>query len=138
MFYLDTSVAVSAISSEPSTGAVLEWLAVDRDLLMSDWLMTEAAAALSQKRRMGMISAGEHSKASEALRHQIGGASSLIPVARENFRLAARFAEQAETGLRAGDALHLAIASTAGATIVTLDKGQARAGAFLHVETLLL
>jgi predicted nucleic acid-binding protein len=138
MFYLDSSVVVSAVSAEPATDSVLEWLAAGEDILTSDWLFTEAAAALSQKRRMQLISPDEHAEALRALHSQFGEAFASLPVTRGEFRLAARFTETAETGLRAGDALHLAIASAAGATIVTLDKGQARAGALLQVPSLLL
>ncbi|HEX8667527.1 MAG TPA: hypothetical protein VF727_04045 [Allosphingosinicella sp.] len=37
-----------------------------------------------------------------------------------------------------GDALHLAIASAADATLVTLDKKQARAGELLQLRAVLL
>jgi predicted nucleic acid-binding protein len=138
MFYVDSSVAVSAVSKEAATEAVLEWLAAEENIVTSDWLMTEAATALSQKRRMQIISADQHARASEALHQQIGGAFSSLPVSRQDFRLAARFAGRADARLRAGDALHLAIAASSDATIVTLDKAQARAGALLQVKTLLL
>ena len=128
---------MSAVSAEPATAVVLEWLARERDILGSDWLMTEAAAALAQKRRMQILSAQEHARALSALRDQIAPYSSL-PVTRQDFRLAADFAGRPEAGLRAGDALHLAIAAAAGATLATLDKRQAEAGAALGVSTLLL
>jgi predicted nucleic acid-binding protein len=138
MFYLDSSVVVSAVSAELATETVVKWLAAEEEILTSDWLFTEAVAALSQKRRMQIISPDEHVQALEALHSQFSEAFASVPVTRRDFRLAARFAEKAETRLRAGDALHLAIASTAGATIVTLDKGQARAGELLRVPILLL
>jgi predicted nucleic acid-binding protein len=138
MFYLDSSVAVSAVSAEATTDAVLHWLATHQDVLTSDWMMTEAAAALSQKRRMDVLSEQEHAEALAALHRQIGGAFPPVPVSRQDFRLAARLAEGADTALRAGDALHLAVASAADATLVTLDKSQARAGELLRLKTLLL
>lgn len=131
-------MAVSALSAEPATSLVLEWLSAAEDVLISDWLLTEAAAALSRKRRMRILSDKEHAQALNGLRDQIGAAFHTLPVTREDFRAAAGFAEQAEIGLRAGDALHLAVAAAAGAALVTLDKGQARAGRRLRVETLLL
>ena len=138
MFYLDSSVVVSAVSAETATDLVLNWLSAHKDVLTSDWLMTEAVAALSQKRRMGVLAAEEHAQALAALHRQIGGTFSWVPVTPQNFRLAARFAERAETRLRAGDALHLAIVSAADATLVTLDRGQARAGELLQLKTILL
>jgi predicted nucleic acid-binding protein len=54
------------------------------------------------------------------------------------FRAAAKFADQHLLGLRAGDALHLAIASEHGATVHTLDQRLAAAGPTLGVQTQLL
>jgi predicted nucleic acid-binding protein len=42
--------------------------------------------------------------------------------AREDFRAAARFADQSELNLRSGDALHLAICANHGALLCTLDR----------------
>lgn len=138
MFYLDSSLVVAAVSAEAGTAAALEWLGRGEDILTSDWLVTEAAAALSQKRRMQILSAYEHRQAVEALHGEMLSAYPCLPVTRQDFRLAAQFTERAETGLRAGDALHLAIAFGADATLVTFDKKQARAGELLQVQTLLL
>ena len=52
------------------------------------------------------------------------------------FRVAARIADQHKLGLRAGDALHLAIAADHGATIATLDKRLADAALALGVTAL--
>ena len=43
-----------------------------------------------------------------------------------------------DLGLRAADALHLAVASGNGASICTLDRVMAEAGPILSIETLLL
>jgi len=58
-------------------------------------------------------------------------------VSRHHFRTAAAFADQYALGLRAGDALHLAIAAEHGATLCTLDRRLADAGGALGVKTLL-
>jgi uncharacterized protein len=54
------------------------------------------------------------------------------------FRTAARFADQHALGLRAGDALHLAICADHGATLCTLDRRLSEAGPALGVKTILL
>jgi predicted nucleic acid-binding protein len=54
------------------------------------------------------------------------------------FRTAAKFADQHALGLRAGDALHLAVASEHGATVHTLDRRLAEAGPALGVPAQLL
>ena len=51
------------------------------------------------------------------------------------FRTAAKFADQHMLGLRAGDALHLAIASEHGATVHTLDQWLGVAGPAFGVPT---
>jgi uncharacterized protein len=58
----------------------------------------------------------------------------VMPVTRAHFLAAARFAEQYALGLRAGDALHVAIAAEQGATICTLDKHLAEAAVTLGVN----
>lgn len=57
----------------------------------------------------------------------------VVGVTGGQFRAAARFTDQHALGLRAGDALQLAIASEQGATLVTLDRRLAEAGPMLGV-----
>ncbi len=59
--------------------------------------------------------------------HQLVGASFIsIPVEHSHFTAASDLASRSN-GLRAGDALHLAIAASQDATLCTLDVGMARA-----------
>jgi uncharacterized protein len=62
----------------------------------------------------------------------------LLAVTGLHFRAAAKFVDQHALGLRAGDALHLAVASEHGATVHTLDQRLAEAGPVLGVPTQLL
>lgn len=62
----------------------------------------------------------------------------VLSVTGGQFRAAARFADQHALGLRAGDALHLAIASDHCATVHTLDQRLAGAGLALGVSAKLL
>lgn len=55
-----------------------------------------------------------------------------------HFRAAAALAQHHKSGLRSGDALHLAIAADHGATLHTLDRRLAQAGPLLGVPTHLL
>ena len=54
------------------------------------------------------------------------------------FRTAARFADQHMLGLRAGDALHLAVCADYGATLCTLDRRLSKAAPSLGIRTRLL
>ena len=59
----------------------------------------------------------------------------LLPVTSDNFAHAARLSNQHELALRAGDALHCAIAAERGATLATLDRRLADAAPLLGVPT---
>ena len=61
---------------------------------------------------------------------------SVLPIGPGHFRTAARFADQRELGLRAGDALHLAVSAEQGATLCTMDRRLFEAGPALGVATL--
>jgi predicted nucleic acid-binding protein len=62
----------------------------------------------------------------------------VMQLSRPQFRLAARFADQYALGLRAGDALHLAICAEQGATLCTLNRRLGEAASTLGVKTALL
>lgn len=108
------------------------------DLTVSDWVITEFSAALSIKLRIGSIDLERRSAALEALAIMAVESFALLPVTSAHFRAAARLADQHSLGLRAGDALHLAIASDKGAILCTLDRRLAAAGKALGVATKLI
>jgi uncharacterized protein len=90
------------------------------------------------KLRTGQISL-EHRAAALAMFKRLAAESlTLLGVDRTQFRAAARYADQHALRLRAGDALHLAVASEHGATVCTLDQQLAEAGPALGVPTHLL
>jgi uncharacterized protein len=140
MLYLDTSLLVAALTNETETQRMQSWLGQqDADeLAISDWVATEFSSALSIKLRTGQIRAAHRADAL-ALFTRLGTDSlTVVAVSRLQFRTAARFADQYELGLRAGDALHLAICADHGATLCTLDRRLSDAGAALGVKTMLL
>jgi predicted nucleic acid-binding protein len=139
-FYLDTSVLVAALTAEAQSRRMQAWLTEQEPggLAISEWVATEFSAALSVKLRSGRIDATDRADALAVFARLRTEALTVLPVSELQFRTAARFADQHAQGLRAGDALHLAICSDHGATLCTLDRRQGEAGAALGVKTTLL
>jgi len=140
MLYLDTSLLVTAMTPEPATASIQDWLDANAraPVSISEWVATEFAAALSMKVRDNRITAEQRLSAMAQFARFADGSADVITVSTEHFRIAARFAESSPVGLRAGDALHLAIASSAFAKLYTRDRRLAEAGKALAVVTGLL
>jgi predicted nucleic acid-binding protein len=92
---------------------------------------------MSIKVRTGQISIDLRDEALRSFATFRGGMI-LLPVKPNDFRIAARFSEHHETGIRANDALHLAVAHEYGATLCTLDRRLAKAGPQLGVAAELI
>jgi uncharacterized protein len=140
MLYLDTSLLVAALTNEAETRRMQGWLGEkDPDELgISDWVVAEFSAALSIKLRTGAIQAADRAGALTMFTRICNENLVVMPLSRGQFRLAARFADQYASGLRAGDALHLAICAEQGATICTLDRRLGEAASTLGVKAALL
>jgi predicted nucleic acid-binding protein len=140
MLYLDTSPLVAALTDEIHTVSTQAWLAMQGGgtLAISDWVISEFSAALSIKLRTGQINPPRRAAMLAAFATLTTEALIVWPVSGNQFHTAATFADQYALGLRAGDALHLAIAADHGATLCTLDRRLADAGGALGVKTLSL
>ena len=140
MLYVDTSVLVAALTNEPATATMQAWLA-DQDpaaLAISDWTVTEFSSALSLKLRSGRLTIDHRAMILSTFNRLVSETFVTIGITGGQFRMAARFVERHQLGLRAGDALHLAVASEHGSTVCTLDRLLAAAGPEIGVPTSLL
>lgn len=124
MIYLDTSFLVALHTHEPGTLAVQAWYAqLDAaPICAAVWAVTEFASALSVKQRTGKLSQRQAAQVRRQFEALCDGDLRLLPVNQNAFHDAAALVLDAVSGLRAGDALHLAVALQAKATAVaTLD-----------------
>ncbi|WP_339078258.1 type II toxin-antitoxin system VapC family toxin (plasmid) [Acetobacter sp. AC2005] len=138
--YIDTSVLVAALTNEAETERMQSWLArqTPDDLFISDWVATEFSSALSIKLRAAQITVTDRANALALFTRLSAESFELLPVTTQQFKTAARFSDQYTLGLRAGDALHLAICADHGATLCTLDRRLAEARPHVGLRTELL
>lgn len=129
--YFDTSFVAPLIREETKSAAVMRFVAgmPARELATSRWTEVEIASLLARDVRMGVLTSLAAHEADARFGEIVRGAFVVFSPAGGDFDLARRFLHAHETGLRAGDALHLAIAANHRAGVIhTFDKTMIRAG----------
>ncbi|CAN7668725.1 type II toxin-antitoxin system VapC family toxin [Rhizobium sp. LjRoot254] len=123
-FYFDTSIFVPLTVLELKTKAVQQWFSEcePMEIVISDWTIVEFHSALALKLRTGQIDAGLRAGAQELFARYTSESFQIIEVTRADFGRAATLANKEALKLRAGDALHLAIAERQEFQVCTLDK----------------
>ena len=139
-FYADSSLLVSAFTAEPASEKARAWL---RDLplgslVTSSWCLIEIASALAIKARREEIDESAREPTFRSMEQMLRNGATLIALAESHFTSATSFIRSCDTPLRGPDALHLAIAQSAGAVVWTFDGGMADAGRALGLDTQLL
>lgn len=111
MFYLDANLLVALCVEEPSSGKVDAWLANRSGdaILTSAWSLVETTSAIGIKVRRKDISTATAAAALELLDQRIQPLLEVVEPAATVFRRAELLLRDFQLGLRAGDALHLAI-----------------------------
>ena len=135
MLYLDTSFLVPYFVSEDSSERVEKFLRGAKDeLAVSAWTATEFVSALGLKVRTKQLEKPAASAALAAFR-EVGEAHfNVLAVTLADFRAASVYLQEWDLGLRAGDALHLAIAKSNGIKkLLTLDEKMLKAAKALRI-----
>jgi predicted nucleic acid-binding protein len=131
MIYLDTSFIAPLVISEDASAAVEAAVLKVKpgELTTSLWTQIELASLVARKLRMGELTAAEAQAVRRELHTILDESFRLLVPTATDFATATRFLEMPRTGLRAGDALHLAITANHGAKKVwSLDQGFIKAG----------
>ena len=131
MIYLDTSFIAPLVINEKTSDAV-EALVIKvkpGELATSMWTQIELASLVARKLRMGEFSARETESVRREFAHLLDESFQIILPTAADFAVATQFLAVPKTGLRAGDAFHLAIAARHQAKIIySLDKTFIKAG----------
>lgn len=140
MVYVDTSVLVPLFLHEPHSAAAAKWYARETsELVAAAWCVPEFASALGIKQRTGAIDALQAQGAWARFKRLVAADLRLLLVEPANFHRAAELVLDAQSALRAGDALHLACAEAAGARqMATLDDILSRNAQRLKIEPVVL
>ena len=136
MIYLDTSVVVALLTPEERSPLALNWFEQCREpLISSDWLITETHSALGIKQRQHGLSQDARAAAGEQFERLLQGGVELRSLDRGRFRDAAELLQDPALGLRAGDALHLAVALHSRCTqLASFDGRMQQAAAALGLK----
>jgi uncharacterized protein len=138
MVYVDTSVLVALCVNEPKSATIARWYAAcSEELTSAVWCVTEFASALGIKQRTAQITGEQGAAAWRTFERLCASDLQLLPVEPATFHRAAVLTLDTTTGLRAGDALHLAAALEAKVkTMATLDDVLARNAKRMKIKPL--
>jgi predicted nucleic acid-binding protein len=134
MLYFDTSFLAPLVVSEATSESITVFFDTldDAERATSQWTRVECASLIARILRMDQIDTLTASQYAAQFDELITSAFKVFLPEADDFDRARRLLAVANTGLRAGDALHLAIAANRNAgRIYTLDKGFVRAGRLL-------
>jgi predicted nucleic acid-binding protein len=136
VLYFDSSFLVPLVLEESTSdriAAFVRGLPIE-ELSTSHWTRVEFSSLIAREVRMGGLDVDAAGLADAQFESMVEELFAVALPDGEDFNLARRYLAKFETGLRAGDALHLAIASNRHArAIYTLDKGLLNAGKILDL-----
>jgi predicted nucleic acid-binding protein len=134
MRYFDTSFLAPLLREEKTSSRIGRFMAglPTEELAISRWTEVEFASLLARDVRMGVIGSDQARAAGALFEDVIQQSFVVLLPSADDYEMARRYLHNYETGLRAGDALHLAIAVNHRAkAIYSLDKTMIKAGKIL-------
>ena len=133
MIYFDTSFVTPLFRPEPTSNALAKFFRETRTgLATSHWTRAEFSSLVARDVRMKLIDAARATNLDSSFEAAIAQSFTLFTPTVEDIELCKRYLQRYETGLRAGDALHLAVAKNNNAqAIYSLDDRMIRAGKLL-------
>jgi predicted nucleic acid-binding protein len=134
MLYFDTSFLIPLVVPESTSAEVHRFVRTQAafGLATSHWTRVESSSVLAREVRMKHYVASAALKVDGDLEALIRQSFLVLTVASDDLDSAKLLLQKYETGLRAGDALHLAIAKSKNAqAIYSLDDKMIRAGKLL-------
>ncbi len=136
MIYVDTSALVPVFIRDSKSEAVIGWLESSGErLAISEGSLGEFASALAIKVRTGQTAANLAKQATARVREFAQKHCTVAVPGREEFRRAAELAGDDTLKLRAGNALHLAIAASLSAQgILCLDDAMIQSAKSLRMN----
>lgn len=135
-YYFDTSFLVPLFIPEATSERVEKHVRnlPAGSLHVSQWTRVEFASMLARDVRMGVLDEASAAVVAERFELFLATSFEVLPLRIEDCELARSYVLRFATGLRAGDAMHLAIAANAGAkSLLTLDRGMLKAGKVLKL-----
>jgi len=135
MFYFDTSFLIPLLLPEETSDRIEQFfhqLPVGAELMISQWTRVEFASVLSRLVRMGELKKDSALLCKDRLSTLLAENFQVVLPGGVDFDLCWKILARFDNNLRAGDALHLAIAANlAVKTIFTLDSGMLKDGELL-------
>ena len=136
MLYFDTSFLAPLIIPETTSGKVAAFVGrlPAEEFTVCHWTRVEFSSLIAREVRMGGLDVQAAARADARFEAMVDQSFSVLLPNADDFALAKRYLGRFETGLGAGDALHLAVADNHRAAVIySLDKTLLKAGKILDL-----
>lgn len=138
MLYFDASYLIPLVKLEPLSERVQSYVEsmVSSQFVTSFWTIVECRSALAREVRMGGMSEALFRSCCAALDLLTSRSFVMLVPNEDDYRSAAAMIEDAASGLRSGDAVHLAIAARLRTDLLlTLDRRLISIGTAIGIST---